>query len=83
MTDNPSMELSQIFYLSGTIFFIVFSIAAVFVGYEIILMVRTLRSVAGRATDIAQNFKQVSTGMQFGLWALVTKLLGTVRGGDK
>lgn len=75
------MEISEIYYATGTIFFIIFTITAVFVGLELVKVLRAVHGATERANDIVENVKQVSTGMQFGLWALATKLIGGVRGG--
>jgi uncharacterized membrane protein (DUF485 family) len=78
------MELSETFYAIGSVTLIAITALLAFLVYEVYLTLKALQAAMTQANNIAGNLKSVTTGMQFGFWALITKLLGTVtKGGGR
>ncbi len=74
------MNASEIFYVTGTITLIAITILLGFLVYQMYLTLKALQYAMSQANNIAGNIKSVTTGMQFGFWALATKLLGKATG---
>lgn len=77
------MEVSDVFYATGTITLITITALLAFLVYQIYVTLRALQEAMTQAHNIAGNLKSVSTGMQFGFWALLTKLFGGVISGRR
>lgn len=74
------MELSEVFYAIGSITLITITALLAFLVYQIYLTLKALQYAMTQAQNIAGNLKSVTTGMQFGFWAILTKLFSGITG---
>ena len=78
---NMFMEASEVFYVIGSITLLVITGLLAFLVYEIYLTLKALQSIVSQAHNISDNLKSVSSGIQFGFWALLSKLFREITGG--
>lgn len=74
------METSELFYVIGSITLIAITVLLAILVYELYITLKAVQSAIAKANDIAGNLNSVTTGMQFGFWALLSRLFSSFSG---
>lgn len=74
------MQASETFYIVGTISLIAITLLLGVLTYQLYLTLKAIQGALSQANNIADNIKNVTTGVQFGFWALASKLISGLGG---